>query len=299
MRLEDLNYFLEVAQAGHVGRASEKLGQSQPALTKGVQRLEHELGIQLFERNAKGMTLTSAGSVFFERVLQVRSSLDDAIKEANDLHLGKIGLVRVGVPASILSMFFSEACTELIKQRPAAHIQISIGLNDSLYSSLRLGDLDLCIAALARKGDPEFEQIPLFDDELVVIARDRHPLLDRRSLRLADLCDYSWLLPNTSVVARRLVEARFAEAGLPAPNVAVETNSSAAALLSVIHSSDLLTVLGRRTVAQTQGLAILEIASARWQRSIGVLRRKDAYQSPLAERLIQILLERSQVYRAT
>lgn len=79
----------------------------------------------------------------------------------------------------------------------------------------------------------------------------------------------------------------------------METNSSAAALLSVIHSSDLLTVLGRRTVAQTQGLAILEIAAARWQRSIGVLRRKDAYQSPLAQRLIEILLERSRVYRDT
>lgn len=298
MRLEDLNYFVAVAQAGQVARAAEAMGQSQPALTKGIQRLEQELGIQLFERTSRGMTLTTAGAAFLERVVSVRTSLQDAIREANDLHLGKLGVVRVGVPSSLVGTIFADAFAELIRQRPAARVQVRIELNDPLLDALRDGDLDLCIATLPNRPEPDLEQLPLFDNDLVVVARDHHPLHARRTLRLADLVPCSWLLPNPGVVGRRLVDACFADANLPPPNVALETSSSAEGLMAVIRKTDLLTVLGHRTVEQSlRGIRALPIPNLRWPRGIGVIRRKGGYQSPLAQRLTEILVKRTAAYR--
>lgn len=298
MRLEDLNYFVAVAQAGQVARASETVGQSQPALTKGIQRLEQELGIQLFERSSRGMGLTSAGAVFLERILHVRSGLQDAIREANDLHLGKLGVVRVGVPSSLVGTVFADAFAELIRQRPAARVQVTIELNDPLLSALRHGELDLCIATLPRKRESDLHQVPLFDNDLVVVARDQHPLHARRSVRIADLAAFSWLLPNASVIGRRLVDACFAEAGLPPPVVALETNSSAEGLMAAIRKTDLLTVIGTRTLTPSaRGLRPLEVADVRWTRTVGVLWRREGYHSPLAERLTEILVKRTAAYR--
>ncbi|RZT36863.1 LysR family transcriptional regulator [Cupriavidus agavae] len=300
MRLEDLNYFVAVAQAGQVARAAEEVGQSQPALTKGIQRLEHELGIQLFARSSRGMDLTTSGEVFLERILAVRSALHDAIQEAHDLHLGKLGVVRVGVPSSLVGSVFSDAFAELIRQRPAARVQVTIGLNDPLVDGLRRGELDLCIATLARKPEPDIEQTLLFDNDLVAVAREQHPLHGKRNLRLADLAAYPWLLPNASVIGRKIVDACFTEAGLAPPNVALETNSSAEGLMAVIRKTDLLTVVGSRTLSQaTRGLRSLDVPNLRWPRSVGILRRKGSYHSPLAARLVEILVKRSTVLRTS
>ncbi|PLP99248.1 LysR family transcriptional regulator [Cupriavidus pauculus] len=298
MRLEDLNYFVAVAQAGQIARAAEQMGQSQPALTKAIQRLEQQLGIQLFVRSSRGMDLTTSGTVFLERILNVRSSLHDAIREANDLHLGKLGVVRVGVPSSLVGSVFSDAFADLIQQRPAARVQVTIGLNDPLVTGLRRGELDLCIATLPHKSDAELKQTQLFDDDLVVVARDQHPLHDKRSLRLAHLGDFPWLLPNADVIARKLVDACFTEAGLPPPTVALETNSSAEGLMAAIRKTDLLTVIGHGTLVQsTRGLRALDIPDLRWSRSVGILRRQDGYHSPLANRLVEILIKRAATLR--
>ena len=63
----------------------------------------------------------------------------------------------------------------------------AIELNDPLLSALRHGELDLCIATLPRKPDSDLHQVALFDNDLVVVARDQHPLHARRTLRVADL----------------------------------------------------------------------------------------------------------------
>lgn len=291
MRVEDLNYFLAVAETGHVGRASVNLGQSQPALTKGIQRLERELQLQLFERTAKGMELTTPGQAFFQRAHHVRASLNNAIKEANDLHLGKIGLVRVGVAPSYSELFFSSACAALLQQRPAARVKVTIGLNDQLLAALQFGDLDLAISALPSKETPEFVQQGLFQDDLQVVVRDDHPLLRVDRLRFADLAGASWVLPGPGVAARRSVEARFAEHDLPPPNVVVESNSSVTALANVVKSTDLLTVLATSLLSRPAGanLAPLGLSETVWPRTIGITTRRGAYMSPLAERLVELL----------
>lgn len=296
MRTDDLRYFIAVATQGHVGRAAQRLGVTQPALTKGVQRLEASLGLQLFERTSRGMVLTTVGSVFFERAKHLCLGLDEAVQEAEDLHLGAIGTIRVGVSPPFADSLVSEAFARLLKQRPGAKVRVSISLNDTLLNSLRLGDLDISVNALD-DGEPEdLDYQVLFDDELRVVLREHHPLLHRQSLGLADLASQQWALPGIQVLARRRVEARFAENGLPPPDVVFQTDTSMTLASSVLRRTDLLGLMGRQSLrsAAGRGLVALELHNAIWPRRIGVISRRGAYLSPLVRRYVEVLTECAQ-----
>jgi DNA-binding transcriptional LysR family regulator len=294
MRLEDLRYFVAVAEEGHVGRAAQRLGVSQPALTKGVQRLESSLGLQLFERSSRGMALTSVGTVFFERARHLCSGLDEAVQEASDLHLGAIGIIRIGVSPLFADSLVAETFAQLLRQRPGAKARLSISLNDMLLAALRLGDLDLTINSLEDTEPDDLTQEALFDDELCIALRDGHPLLERAHLRIADLASAHWALPGTNVLARRRIEARFAEDGVPPPKVVLQLDSSITLATTAIRHSDLLTVMSRFSLrtAAGRGLVELPLARAVWPRRIGIVTRKGAYLSPLAHRFIELLRER-------
>ena len=295
MRLEDLHFFLAVAESGHVGRASASMGLTQPALTKGLQRLENELGVQLFQRTSRGMVLTSPGEAFYKKARLVSMNLEDAMREAEALHLGNMGRIRLGIPPGYLEMLGVPACETLITQRPAARIKISVGLNDTLFKSLKFGELDLCISAISDLEEPELIQRPLITDDLIVVARRQHPLLTRSHLQLSDLLSYGWILPPENVLARRAIDARFLNARLPIPEVVIESSSTISTFLPIVKSTDLLTAIGQRSLSNMgTSLAPIPLDQARWPRKIGLCMRRDAYISPITTRLIEILEELAQ-----
>lgn len=296
MRLEDLDYFLAVARAGHVGRAADGMGISQPALTKGIRRLEEELKLQLFVRTPKGMELTMPGKAFYQRSQQARRELDEALREAGDLHRGSIGLVRVGVTPLLVEPVFNPACIDLLAQRPAAKVNVMVSLNDALIPALRQGGLDFSISSLHDSAAPaEFDRIPLFRDSLFVAARQDHPLFDRAKIRFDHLVGYGWMLPGLQVASRRWLQTRFEQRGAPTPEIVIESNSSVSSLVSIVRSTDLLTVISEITLRSEagKGLAAIPLEDATWHREIGIMTRRGSYQSPLAERLIEILRERA------
>ncbi|OWT72874.1 MULTISPECIES: LysR family transcriptional regulator [unclassified Achromobacter] len=300
MRLEDLDYFLAVARSGHVGRAAEQLGVSQPALTKGIRRLEEELRLQLFNRTPKGMELTLPGQAFYQRSQQARLGLDDALREAADLHRGTVGLVRVGVTPLLAEHFFNPACVELLAQRPAARFSVTVNLNDALLTALRQGELDFMVCSLHESTlSSEFERMPLFPDNLYVAARASHPLFNRSRIVLADLAQYRWLLPGPQVAARRWLETRFEQRGAPPPEVVIESNAAAANLVSILLNTDLLTLTSEITLRSSAGrnLGVVPLEDVTWHREIGILAPRGSYRSPLAQRLIDILTDHAAAWR--
>lgn len=293
LRLDDIDYFLAVAEHGQVRRAAAALGLSQPALTKGLQRLEKELGFPLFERGSRGMSLTPVAEQFRQRTRTLRASLGDAIKEAADLHLGAMGTLRVGVSPLYAERLFVPAFLRLHQQRPAARLRLMVHLNDALLAALRLGDLDLSINAIPRVLPDDLEAMALMKDDLCMVVRQDHPLLSKRRVRLQDLVDAQWMLPGPGVAGRRGVEARLAEAGLPPPRVAVEVSNTASQLSGLLAHSDLVALMSEAMLdgPSGDGLAPLPFAEARFTRAIGVVTRKHHVLSPLAIRFMEILRE--------
>ncbi len=293
VRLDDIDYFLAVAQSGQVRRAALDLGVSQPAVTKGIQRLERELGFPLFERSAKGMELTWVATRFHARTLAMRRHLGDAIKEAADLHLGAQGVLRVGVSPLYARRVFVPACLQLHRQRPAARLVVDINLNDTLLAALRKGDLDVAINAVPAEPTDDLQAYPLFSDDLCVALREGHPLLARRRLKLEDLAGAEWMLPGTGVGGRRRLEALMAGQGLPPPRVVVEVNNTTVQLIELLMQSDLLTIVSQSMLDDYPPgtLAALPLPQLRFPRQVSAYVRRGVTPSPLAARFLDVLRE--------
>lgn len=291
LRLDDIDYFLAVARHRQVRRAAGELGVSQPAVTKGIQRLELELGFPLFVRSRRGMELTAASARFHERLGTLRSSLGEAIKEAADLHLGELGTLNVGVSPLYANRLFVPACVQLNHERPAARLAVHIQLNDALLAALRRGEIDLSINALPQELPDDLAAQPLMADDLCMVVREGHPLLLQRRVRLKDLARASWMLPGLAVAGRRTVEGRLAEAGLPPPRVVVEVNNTAGQLLDLVRHSDLVTLMSEAMLATQAGAGIvpLPMAEGRIRREIGIVTRAGGVLPPLGLRLVEIL----------
>jgi DNA-binding transcriptional LysR family regulator len=296
METRDLEYILAVATHGGIGRAADALGISQPALTKAVQRVEAQAGLPLFERTANGMAATYAGTRFLERARRIQLEYEDGIKEMLGIRTGEQGILRVGYSPSIPGDMILGACRQLVRERPVARLRLRRRLARDLLDLLAAGDLDMAVAptpsgALAAT----FAVQPLFDDRLVVVADEGHVLLRRRKLRLADLADQEWLLPEGHITLRQQVDAAFRQRGLPEPQPRIEIDFGSTSLFALMQGTQMLSIANAGGDAMQRGLRVLPLGVEELdlRRRIGVVTREGAYLSPLAQRLTALLREHS------
>ncbi len=291
IQLDDIDYFLAVVEEGQVRKAAQRLGISQPAVSKALQRLEKELGFALFERSVKGMTPTKVAEQFRQRTGVLRGGLRDAVKEATDLHLGALGLLRVGVSPLYAQKLFVPAFVQLHRQRPAATVRASVHLNDELWRLLRQGELDMALSSLPARVPDDLQTIALMQDELCMVARVEHPLHRQRRLKLADLAQVQWMLPGPDVAARRHVEALLAQAGLPPPRIALEVSNTAGQMRQILRDTNLVSLMNESMLAGEagEGLEVLALPQARVRRAVGISMLKDAQLQPLAARFVELL----------
>lgn len=293
METRDLDYLLAVEEHGGIGKAAEALGMSQPALTKAIQRVEAQTGLALFQRTANGVAPTQAGSLFLARARRIALEYEDALKEMRAIRSGEQGVLSLGYSPTVPATLVLGACRQLLKERPAARLRLRRRLARDLADLLVAGELDLIVAPEPNREADELSFVELFRDSLSVLADDSHPLHRKRNLRLADLVDQEWLLPGPTIVVRQQVDAAFIRQGLAAPKLRVEADFGSTSLLHLLRGTTMLCVAGTESLDALEGLRALNLDTNELdlRRHIGVVFRKGAYLSPLAQRAMVLLQE--------
>lgn len=286
LQIRDLEYFIKIAELSHLGRASEALHISQSALSKCIDRLEEAYEAELFERVGRGIRLTSAGQLLCERSQMIARVLDETHRQTASLGKGLAGVIRVGAAATTAESVMPRACRILQEQAPAVLLEMQIGMNDVLHDSLRKGALDIVVGPLGTL-DEELLELPIMDDEVVVVASQQHPLAGQQ-VPIQALCAYRWILSPTSVATRQWLEAAFNRNDLPPPDVAIVT-SSLASVRNMIVETGLLSFVSRRHLTGNDGLVEIYNAQTTMPRRFGIVHRADAYLSPATRRFIEIL----------
>lgn len=295
MELRDLQYFEVIATIGHIGRAAEKLGRTQPALSKSVRRIETEIGTRLLMKSGRGVQLTTAGRVMLERARSLRMSVEQNLREMADIAKGAIGNIRVGSGATTAEYLLPQVCSRLLTESPGIRFDISIGMNDVLRAMLNDGKVDVIVGPVA-KGDDETYTVHRLGDDSVVVAAARGHVLTRGRVTIADLQDYGWVLPARSVVTRQWIDAAFASRGLSEPRVDIQTNNISLSP-RLIAPTDLLTFISRRNLGRGrvgEPLVEIRLAETTMQREVAVVHRKSSYVSPVVERFISVLRDEAE-----
>lgn len=145
MKFEDLDAFLDVARLGGFSRAAAHRRVAQSALSRRVARLEHELGIQLFERKARGVQLTENGAVLFGRANTLASQLDEIEKETRELSDVPRGEVRIATPPLSASALAPRAFKDIREQFPEIRLSIREGSSGQIHSWILSGEIDVAL----------------------------------------------------------------------------------------------------------------------------------------------------------
>lgn len=227
-----LEQFVAVAQEGGFGRASRRLGISQPALTRSISGLEAELGVRLFERGPRGAVLTPAGDRLLPRALLILNEVNRAIAELDSSHMLAQGQVRIGVSPNFLTHVMPRVIHDVSTRAPQLNIQVITGTREAIGAKLIARELDvgLCIvpefvhASRSETTELSFEEIGIEYVEPYVAPG--HPLL-ACAPDLARLAEERWAVPFEHSVPYRFASLFFQQ-GLPTPQ---QTLNSASLLL--------------------------------------------------------------------
>jgi LysR family hydrogen peroxide-inducible transcriptional activator len=193
--LTELRYIVAVAQERHFGRASARCFITQPALSLAIQKLEDELGMVIFERRKKDVTLTPAGEKIVEQAQRV---LEEADRIKSIAAQGKdqlVGPLRLGVIATVGPYILPDLVPLLHKRAPAMPLEIEENLTANLASMLKQGKLDAIILALPF-GEPGIVTHPLYEEEFKLVVPVTHPWAKRKAIDSRTLRSENMILPH-------------------------------------------------------------------------------------------------------
>ena len=286
MKLSQLRDVVAVAETGSLRAAGRLLGIAQPAITRSIREIEHELGAILFERHAKGVRLTEIGRAFVKRAESVQAEVRRAQEEIDQLKGKLTGEVTLAVSTASAMSLLSKSLQKFRRQFPDAVLKISESFFAPIERDLLSGRIDFYVGPFERSSTANsFIVEELFPNQRRIVARRGHPLAGAKTY--AELADAQWLRP---AVAERATEgdfdAAFAEAGAPMPNIVLHSRSALITMITIANS-DLLTVLPQQwldfplTAPLVQALDVPAFRAA----PICIIRRQDMPLTPLAEHL--------------
>ncbi len=291
MDLRDLRYFETIAELEHIGRATERLHRTQPALTSSVRRLEEACGASLFEKAGRGIRLTPAGKILLKWAQRVRFDVEDARREIGDIGRGLSGHIRVGIVPTAAQFILPPAARQLMAVAPDVTLKTVVALIDTLKPLLRAGELDLMVGTESPQ-EPGFTSQRLAEDHIVVAASATHPIFDSPPA-LGDLTKFRWVLQPPGAPTRDWLDHTFDRKRLPRPRVQVES-SMLLMLPALIAETGLLSFISRHHLEPPQGRSPLRevpLKETTMRRRLVVTYRESSYLLPAAQLLISLLRE--------
>ncbi|MFE7590269.1 LysR family transcriptional regulator [Kitasatospora sp. NPDC057512] len=286
MQLQQLRYFLAVAETRHFTRAAEAAHVAQPSLSQQIRALERELGAELFHRTRGNIALTDAGDALLplaRRILADTESARLAVQETVQLRRGR---VRLGAPPSLCTSLVPDVLRVFRDRYPGVALVVREGGSRDLVGWLAAGELDLALTITRPSGEqePALAVTELLHEELVLVAAGRP---GRRKVRVTELKGRPLVMFREGYDVREATLAACRAAGFE-PEFAVEGGEMDAVLGFVRAGIGPAVVPGM--VAARSGLAVTAFAGPGLGRTIAVAQGHEVPLTRAAEALRDTLL---------
>ena len=282
MELRQLEYFQMASRLKNITRAAERLRVSQPNITVAIKKLEAELGIQLFDRSQKQLSLTPEGAVFLNRIELALRNIQDAVLEVNDYKQLQKGTIKIGIPSMIGAYLFPKIFSSF--QRTYSHLDVYLYEEGSMKirEQLERDELDFGIVIIS-DASPSLQLLPMSTNQIVACVPESHPLAEKNSLCIQDMADTDLIMLKEGSFLRHLVLQKLKAASIT-PNIVLESNQIET-IKGLVSSGVGIAYLLDFIVEGTPGIKALPMSEPIFV-DVGLAWKKDRYISKAAQSFI-------------
>jgi len=292
LKLKQLRLLIAVDQHRSILHASKAMNLSQPAATKMIKDLELDFEVQLFERTNRGMVPTVFGETLIRHGKLIFAQISNAAQELDDLTEGSSGRLVIGTLLAAAPTLLPVAIEQTVRERPNVAVKLVEGTNEVLMPALKTGELDMVVGRLpTHRHRTGLQQISLYNEKIIVVARPGHPLAGRTGLSFEDLSDYGWILPPVETSLRRQLDQMFLAEGQFTPPTVIESVSFLTNR-SLLAQTDFIGVMPEHVPTQeikTKSLIRLACNLPLEGGPVGISYRGDTNSSPVASMFIRTL----------
>ena len=291
MKLNQVRCFCEVAQAGTLARAAERLFVAPTAISMQIAQLEQQLGGDLFDRSVKPMALTSLGRFFLPRARELVAMTQGLEQATRDMATGKSGWLAIGFVRSLIYSVVPAAVQAFRREHPDVKIDLVELLSEDQPAQLRNDRIQIGLSRLNGPLEPpaDFEHTLLFEDPFVAAVPIAHPLAKRRTTTLAALGDLPFINypkdPKSGYAAHVQTVLRESGAQLRIGHEAIEIHTALGLVAAGLGYAVVGASVARRGPNDVRFLALPEVRAR--TRILAVSRQGE--QSPLVASMLATL----------
>jgi LysR family cyn operon transcriptional activator len=271
MEMRHLRYFVALSDCLSFTRAAERVHVTQSTLSHQIRQLEEEIGQPLFERIGKKVVTTEAGELLRGFAARALREVDQGVALLKPGAGNLTGKVRIGATHTFNIGLIPECVSLFLARHPTVRISVEELSAEVICDRLQVGELDLGIAY--RPEDPSdlwFE--PLYNEEMVFVVSNSHPLAGRKRIRMVELHRQDLVLISTSFSTRTMLDECFRACGAE-PTVVAEM-STVAPMLALVARTQIGSIVAINAVPEGMpGLTVIPLESPTPTRTPGILWR--------------------------
>ncbi|MEU6999483.1 LysR substrate-binding domain-containing protein [Nonomuraea sp. NPDC046570] len=288
MQLQQLAYFVAVAETRHFTQAAERMRVAQPSLSKQIKALEAELGAPLLSRARGNVTLTAAGEALLPLARRMLADADSARQEVAELAGLRRGRVRLGATPSLCAGLLADALARFHRDYPGIELLVEEGGSRDLVRVLARGQLDLALLIMPlQSDDPSLVTEEILRENLVVVSPS-HERPHRAHLRIEDLRGRPMVMFRHGYDLREATLSACRQAGFE-PRFAVE-GGEMDAVLRFVEAGLGVAVVPSMVLDGRPGLTGTPLAPPGLRRTVALAHRKDVEPTRAAQAFRATLL---------
>ncbi|WP_260860879.1 LysR family transcriptional regulator [Bacillus pumilus] len=279
--------FLTVVECGSFTKAGEKLGLTQSGVSHNIAKLESELGVVLLRRNRKGLSLTDAGERVMPHLRQIIHHASLLEQEAALIQGMEVGSIKIGTFSSFSSKMLPQMIHLFTKRYPNIQVELYEGGYEEIEEWIASGTIDV---GFLTQPSREFETIPLFQDELVVLIQENHRFNTKKVIEIDSFHDESFIMPKAG--CDLLIKKLLKERGVK-PHVLFEIGDNNT-LISMVQEGLGVTIIPTLILPQQMSHTKVIPLEKSVYREINLAFKSFKVASPSAKRWIEVVKDHFQ-----
>ena len=292
MNLQHLRYLLAISRLGSFTGAAAAMNVTQPAISGGIAELEFELGVKLFHRHGRKVELTSEGRSLMNYAVRIQDLVEEASHRLIQRKAARGETFQFGSIDAGAIYLLPDILRDYLAANPEVHLSVQVAPSRYLAEDLLMNRSEFAVLTLPYEH-PRLETLPLCADRLILCVGNSHPFSKVRSVTLKQVVKEPLILFHSDSVSRRLVDEKFAEAGLtPRVVMAMRSPEAMRKLVEAGVGISFLPFITVQDSLKSGELHEVRVAGVSLGREIGLAWKRGRYFGPAIQGLILAIVEK-------